>query len=173
MAFVNGYPQWMDFAENLIRYRDKLLNLDFIVDETYLFTKFYNALYSCFTTNFGDRKHQDNLYQQMFVDAKHTTWLDIVRLVSANRRSEYVTRQTKAVQEEEQARQAKLSVVYSTKVTAAPDPKSDLGKLEKWKNEAMFPIHNYLHDNSVCRSQFLICSQKMGVHARGARETPR
>jgi hypothetical protein len=68
----------------------------------------------------------------MFVDIKHKTWLDIVRLVSANRRSEYVIRQTKAVQEEEQARQAKLSVVYSTKVPVGPDPTSDLGKIEKW-----------------------------------------
>jgi hypothetical protein len=64
----------------------------------------------------------------MYVDAKHKTWEDIVRLVSANRRNEYVTRQTKAVQEEEQARQAKLSVVYSTKVPVAPDPTLDLGK---------------------------------------------
>jgi hypothetical protein len=134
----------MDFAENLVRYRDKLVNLDCIVDETYLFTKFHNALYACFTTNLGDRMHQDNLYyQQMYVDVKHKTWLDIVRLVSANRRSEYVIHQTKAVQEEEQARQVKLSVVYCTKVPVGPDPTSDLGKIEKWKDTAKCPIHNY------------------------------
>ncbi len=73
MAFVNGYSQWMDFAKNLVRYRDKLVNLDCIVDETYLFTKFYNALYTCFTTNLGERMHQDKIYQRIYVDAKHKT----------------------------------------------------------------------------------------------------
>jgi hypothetical protein len=62
MAFVNGYPQWMDFAENLVRYRDKLVNLNCVVDETHLSTKFHNELYVCFSTNLGDRMHQDNLY---------------------------------------------------------------------------------------------------------------
>jgi hypothetical protein len=79
----------MDFVKNLVRYRDKLVNLNYLVDETYLYTKFHNALYVCFTDNLRDRKHQDNLYQQMYVDVKHKTWEDIVRLVSANRRNEY------------------------------------------------------------------------------------
>jgi hypothetical protein len=97
MAFVNGYPQYMDFAENLVRYPGKLVNLDFIEDKIYLFTKFHNELYACFMTNLGDRMHQDNLYRQMYVEVKYKTWLDIVGLASANRRSEYVFRQTKAV----------------------------------------------------------------------------
>ncbi len=67
MAFVNGYPQWMDFAENLVRYCDKPVNLNSVVDETYLYTKFNNALYACFNDNLGDRKHQDNLFQQINV----------------------------------------------------------------------------------------------------------